>query len=66
MDLLGRSSGIYHVDILAYLLMMNYFHLLVKTPRVKSAGVHAALQHILYVLLQSNVQSYGTSLSGAL
>jgi len=32
LDLLGRSSDIYQVDILAYVLMVNHFHLLVKTP----------------------------------
>lgn len=32
LDLLDRSSDIYQVDILAYVLMSNHFHLLVKTP----------------------------------
>ena len=32
LDLLERSSGIYQVDVLAFLLMTNHFHLLVKTP----------------------------------
>ena len=32
LDLLERSSDIYQVDILAYVLMSNHFHLLVKTP----------------------------------
>jgi putative transposase len=31
--LLGRSSDIYQIEILAYVLMSNHFHLLVKTPR---------------------------------
>ncbi|MBI4620300.1 MAG: transposase [Desulfobacterales bacterium] len=30
--LLERSSDIYQVDIIAYVLMMNHFHLLLKTP----------------------------------
>jgi putative transposase len=33
LDLLGRSSDIYGAEILAYVLMSNHFHLLVKTPR---------------------------------
>ena len=33
LDLLGRSSDIYGAEILAYVLMDNHFHLLVKTPR---------------------------------
>ena len=33
LDLLGRSSEIYQTEILAYVLMSNHFHLLVKTPR---------------------------------
>jgi putative transposase len=33
LDLLGRSSEIYQTEILAYVLMRNHFHLLVKTPR---------------------------------
>ena len=32
LDLLGRSSEIYQTEILAYVLMGNHFHLLVKTP----------------------------------
>jgi len=32
LDLLERSSDIYQVDILVYVLMTNHFHLLVKTP----------------------------------
>lgn len=32
LDLLERSSDIYQVDILAYVLMTNHFHLLIKTP----------------------------------
>ena len=32
LDLLGRSSDIYQTEILAYVLMSNHFHLLVKTP----------------------------------
>jgi putative transposase len=32
LDLLGRSSDIYRTEILAYVLMDNHFHLLVKTP----------------------------------
>lgn len=33
LDLLGRSAEIYQTEILAYVLMNNHFHLLVKTPR---------------------------------
>ena len=33
LDLLGRSADIYQTEILAYVLMNNHFHLLVKTPR---------------------------------
>jgi REP element-mobilizing transposase RayT len=33
LDLLGRSSDVYQTEILAYVLMSNHFHLLVKTPR---------------------------------
>lgn len=33
LDLLGRSAEIYQAEILAYVLMSNHFHLLVKTPR---------------------------------
>ena len=33
LDLLGRSSEIYQAEVLAYVLMSNHFHLLVKTPR---------------------------------
>jgi len=33
LDLLGRSVAIYQTEILAYVLMVNHFHLLVKTPR---------------------------------
>jgi len=33
LDLLGRSSDVYGVEILAYVLMSNHFHLLVKTSR---------------------------------
>ena len=33
LDLLSRSSDIYGAEILAYVLMDNHFHLLVKTPR---------------------------------
>ena len=33
LDLLSRSSDVYGVEILAYVLMTNHFHLLVKTPR---------------------------------
>lgn len=33
LELLGRSTDIYQTDILAYVLMINHFHLLVKTPR---------------------------------
>jgi len=32
LDLLGRSVVIYQAEILAYVLMSNHFHLLVKTP----------------------------------
>jgi REP element-mobilizing transposase RayT len=32
LSLLERSGDIYQVDILAYVLMMNHFHLLLKTP----------------------------------
>ena len=32
LDLLGRSSDVYEAEILAYVLMDNHFHLLVKTP----------------------------------
>ena len=32
LDLLERSGDIYQVDIFAYVLMTNHFHLLVKTP----------------------------------
>ena len=32
LDLLGRSSDVYEAEILAYVLMSNHFHLLVKTP----------------------------------
>jgi putative transposase len=32
LDLLGRSAEIYQAEILAYVLMGNHFHLLVKTP----------------------------------
>ena len=32
LDLLGRSVDIYQTEILAYVLMVNHFHLLVKTP----------------------------------
>ena len=32
LDLLGRSVVIYQTEILAYVLMSNHFHLLVKTP----------------------------------
>ena len=32
LDLLERSSDIYQVDILAFVLMVNHFHLLLKTP----------------------------------
>jgi REP element-mobilizing transposase RayT len=32
LDLLGRSSDIYQTEVLAYALMSNHFHLLVKTP----------------------------------
>jgi putative transposase len=32
LNLLERSSGIYEVEILAYVLMVNHFHLFVKTP----------------------------------
>ena len=32
LDLLGRSLDIYETEILAYVLMSNHFHLLVKTP----------------------------------
>ena len=32
LSLLERSSDIYQVDILAYVLMRNHFHLLLKTP----------------------------------
>lgn len=32
LDLLERSSDIYRTEILAYVLMSNHFHLLVKTP----------------------------------
>ena len=32
LDLLERSSDIYQTEILAYVLMSNHFHLLVKTP----------------------------------
>jgi len=32
LDLLGRSRGIYQVDVLAYVLMANHFHLLIRTP----------------------------------
>jgi len=31
-DLLGRSRKIYQVEVLAYVLMANHFHLLIKTP----------------------------------
>jgi putative transposase len=40
LDLLERSSDIYQVDILVYVLMANHFHLLVKTP-------HANLQEFM-------------------
>ena len=33
LDLLGRSADVYQAEILAYVLMSNHFHLLVKTPR---------------------------------
>jgi putative transposase len=33
LDRLGRSADIYQTEILAYVLMNNHFHLLVKTPR---------------------------------
>ena len=33
LDYLGRSAYIYQVEILAYVLMSNHFHLMVKTPR---------------------------------
>jgi len=33
LDLLGRSADIYQAEILAYVLMNNHFHLMVKTPR---------------------------------
>jgi putative transposase len=33
LDFLGRSSEIYETEIIAYVLMSNHFHLLVKTPR---------------------------------
>jgi len=33
LGLLGRSSEVYQTEILAYVLMSNHFHLLVKTPR---------------------------------
>jgi REP element-mobilizing transposase RayT len=33
LDLLGSSSDVYQAEILAYMLMDNHFHLLVKTPR---------------------------------
>lgn len=32
LQLLGRSAEIYQVEVLAYVLMANHFHLLVKTP----------------------------------
>jgi REP element-mobilizing transposase RayT len=32
LDLLGRSSEVYRTEVLAYVLMSNHFHLLVKTP----------------------------------
>jgi putative transposase len=32
LDLLGRSSDIYQTEILAYVLMHNHFHLVLKTP----------------------------------
>ena len=31
--LLARSAEVYQVEVLAYVLMANHFHLLVKTPR---------------------------------
>jgi REP element-mobilizing transposase RayT len=33
LDLLDRSADIYQAEILAYVLMSNHFHLMVKTPR---------------------------------
>ncbi len=33
LDLLGRSADVYGTEILAYVLMSNHFHVLVKTPR---------------------------------
>ena len=33
LDLLGRSRAIYQVEVFAYVLMANHFHLLIKTPR---------------------------------
>ncbi|OPY91448.1 MAG: Transposase IS200 like protein [Syntrophaceae bacterium PtaU1.Bin231] len=33
LDQLGRSADIYQTEILAYVLMSNHFHLLMKTPR---------------------------------
>ena len=32
LDLLARSSEIYQVDVLAFVLMTNHFHLVIKTP----------------------------------
>jgi REP element-mobilizing transposase RayT len=37
-DLLRRSSDIYQVEILAFVLMANHFHCIVKTPLAVKSG----------------------------
>jgi putative transposase len=39
LDLLGRSREIYRVEVLAYVLMTNHFHLLIKTRLCKIMDV---------------------------
>jgi hypothetical protein len=65
---LARSAEIYQVEVLAYGLMANHFHLLVKTPLGigQPPGIHAPLQYLLHLLLQSLPSESGSSLSGTL
>ncbi len=57
LDLLGEASETFHIEIHAYTLLDNHYHLLVKTPKM---GLSRAMRHINGVFTQKFNKAHRT------